>query len=335
MDQSWLERFPPQVQDAAREAVTSAFGSTPILSVDPVSGGASGALAYRLGVRNRFYLLRIEAHRGPNRNPHQYECMRIASEAGVAPPLRYFSDPAGVSIMDFIGGHPLTSYPGGQVPLLKALGRLAADLQGAAPFPVLMDYRVFVGLLLDHLKTFFAPGLLDEHLESFKQIRSAYPWSPDEHVSSHNDPNPHNIVFDGVRLWLVDWETACRNDRLIDIAILANNHASTPELEEILLTSLFDSTPDRLTVAKVKLMRQLTRLYYAGLLVAFAGKPAEPVADLIAPTPDEFRAQIARGELELSAIQARVILAKMCLTAVQSELRAPAFSDALKVCRAG
>jgi thiamine kinase-like enzyme len=39
-------------------------------------------------------------------------------------------------------------------------------------------------------------------------------------VSSHNDSIPSNILFDGDRLWLIDWESAYRNDPLVDVAIV-------------------------------------------------------------------------------------------------------------------
>ena len=66
----------------------------------------------------------------------------------------------------------------------------------------------------------FAPGLLDRHQKGFERIREAYPWDAAALVSSHNDPNPANILFDGERLWLIDWETAYRNDPLVDVATL-------------------------------------------------------------------------------------------------------------------
>ena len=71
MIENWLEKLPETSHSAAREAVTSTFGAAPIHSIDPVLGGASGALTFRLGVGNRFYLLRMETSRSPLRNPHQ------------------------------------------------------------------------------------------------------------------------------------------------------------------------------------------------------------------------------------------------------------------------
>ncbi len=35
-------------------------------------------------------------------------------------------------------------------------------------------------------------------------------------------------LFDGKRLWLIDWETWHRNDPLVDVAILIDNLARRP-----------------------------------------------------------------------------------------------------------
>jgi hypothetical protein len=58
-----------------------------VTALQPVGGGASGALIYRVDTDHRSYLLRMETRRGALRNPHQYTCMQTAAEAGVAPPL--------------------------------------------------------------------------------------------------------------------------------------------------------------------------------------------------------------------------------------------------------
>jgi aminoglycoside phosphotransferase (APT) family kinase protein len=40
-------------------------------------------------------------------------------------------------------------------------------------------------------------------------------------VMSHNDVNPTNLVFDGERILLLDWQTAAPNDPYYDLAALA------------------------------------------------------------------------------------------------------------------
>ncbi len=313
---SWLDSIAEAHRDGAREAVTSA--SLNVRSVEQVFGGASGALTYRLGSNGSSYLMRMETKRNPMRNPHQYKCMKIAAEAGVAPALRYESDTAGVAIMDFVEKRPLTEYPGGAVGLAEGLGRLRAKLQDTELFPVLGDYRVFIERVMERAKKSFAPGLLDRHLEGFARIKEAYPWDAGTHVSSHNDPNPQNVLFDGERLWLIDWETAYRNDPLTDVAILAENHAATPELEAALVRAWLGREPDRDLLARLELMRQMTRLYYAGLLLMISG--ASGVSDLDAPTPDEFRLMVAHGEAKAGDRNTMLVLGKMCLAGFASGL---------------
>jgi aminoglycoside phosphotransferase (APT) family kinase protein len=335
MATEWLNAIPEAQRDSARAALAGAFGSGAVSSIQPVVGGASGALAYRLELNDRAYLMRLETRRSPLRNPHQYACMQIAADAGIAPPMRYADDAAGVAILDFVAQHPLSEYPGGAARLAAAVGSLAAELRRSPPFPQLGDYRIFLDRMLAYLRGAFVPGLLDPHFEVFERIRRAYPWDASTHVSSHNDPNPTNILFDGERLWLIDWETSYRNDPLTDVAILTENFAQTHELEEVLTQSCFGVPPGKAVRARLALMRRLTRLYYAGLLFASSmTTPAgEPMADLSAPTPGEFRARVTSGQLTVGTTEPKLILGKMFLAGFLAGTDATDFQEALLTCK--
>jgi hypothetical protein len=55
----------------------------------------------------------------------------------------------------------------------------------------------------------------EEFFARYAQVASVYPHDDPEMVSSHNDVfKPDNILFDGHRVWLVDWEAAFLNDRV-------------------------------------------------------------------------------------------------------------------------
>ena len=328
MTNHWLESIPEAQHDAARQAVTGAFGSAPIASIDRIHGGASGALAFRMGVSDRHYVLRLETQRSPWRNPHQYACMRTAAEAQIAPPLRYADDAAGVAILDFISQRPLTEFPGGPLALVKALGLFAARLQATEPFPALGNYRKFIEGMFARMQTLFAPGLLAPHAEAFERIQSAYPWEMATHVSSHNDPNPRNLLFDGEQFWLVDWETAFRNDPLTDIAILADNNASNPELQQALLRAWLGREPGRGDTARLTLMKSITRLWYAGIVLTPPPHPDGKIADLSAPTVEEFRSSIATGKLH--PVHIKATWGKMMLAGFLEDSRAATFEVALK-----
>jgi aminoglycoside phosphotransferase (APT) family kinase protein len=339
MDAALLEIVPVERRETARAALAAAFGSTAVDALQPVVGGASGALTYRVEADGKPHLLRIEARRSPLRNPHQYECMRIASEAGIAPALRYVDSETGVAVMDFLRQRPLAEYPGGPGALAKELGRLAFRLQQTPAFPRQWDFPRVVERVFGFVRgsRLFAAGLLDPHAEGLERVRAAYRWDGSALVSSHNDPNTQNVIFDGERLWLVDWETSYRNDPLTDVAILLDNFAQTPELERALVEAWLGAEPDRALRARLALMRQLTRLYYAGLLLSFAAQqPREaPETDLGAPTPDEFRAAVARGELAPASRATMFTLGKMCLAGFLSGMTAPGFDEALALAREG
>ena len=239
--------------------------------------------------------------------------------------------------MDFLPPRPLSDYPGGPMASARDLGTLIARLQAVPPFPPLADYLAMVERMLGAVRrsNTFATGLLDPHQGAFERIREAYPWDASTHVSAHNDPNPRNIIFDGTRLWLIDWETSYRNDPLTDVAILVDNVAPSSEIEDALLGAWLGRAPDRPTRARLLLMRPLTRLYYAGLLLSISTSRqprTTPDSDLAALTPAEFGAAATSGALR--GADMLYALGKMHLAAFLAGVSVPGFDEALVLCAA-
>jgi aminoglycoside phosphotransferase (APT) family kinase protein len=326
---SGLDALPIPHREIARTALTAAFGSAQTDSVTKVPGGATQAALYRVDRDGRAYVLRIEGTPSPLRNPHQYESLRIAAEAGIAPPVYYTDAARGVLVTDFIAERPLGTYPGGPRALAAAVGTLLAELQDTPVFPAFMDYPDIVGRLFAHVGRtgLFAPGLLDAHTAALTRIHER--WKPAQLVSSHNDPNPRNILFDGTRFWLIDWESAYCNDALIDVAIALDNLAPSLELEDVLLSAWHGDTPAEAIRARLATARALTRLYYAGVLLsASATIPrAAPDADLATPTLDEFRCSVRNGALTPGTAEIVHVVGKMYLAAFLSGDPVPALAE--------
>jgi hypothetical protein len=193
----------------------------------------------------------------------------------------------------------LTEFPGGQPAVVSALGEIVARLQSTAPFPpVTSDFGELVEALLKFICNggLFAPGVLDGHVAGLARIRADYPRA-DAQVSAHNDINQRNVLFDGERLWLVDWELAFSSDPLADVANIANNFSEVPGVDSLVLEGWMGCAPDDDTRHRLDLMRDLQRLFAGCLMLAeFVGR-RDPEDELTALTPEEFRASIARGEL--------------------------------------
>jgi hypothetical protein len=138
-------------------------------------------------------------------------------------------------------------------------------------------------------------------------------------------------MFDGERLWLVDWELAFRNDPLVDIAIVTTELAETEELEGVLLEAAFGMVPKRSYRARLKVVRLLTRLFYGGVVLEnFINTPrVEPDANVAEFTPTSFRQAVADGKLASGSQEVAYAFGKMSLTAFIDGLAQPSFKDDL------
>ena len=333
-----LDSLSADRRDAAQAALRSVFGAAPVTVSAQIRTGASAAI-YRIEVGGRPYLLRLESAMRDNvRDPlRSYPCMQAAAKAGVAPAVHHADAAAGIAIMDFIEGRPLKDYPGGLEALSRALGELAATLQAIPAFPSIGDYPSVIGGMLDEVLTskLYADGLLDPHRAGFERIRIAYPWDETALVSAHNDSHAGNILFDGAKLWLIDWETAYRNDPLTDIAIMTLYIANTPEAQETLIRAWLGRPSDEGLRARLVLMRMLVRLFYAAANAFYVStaRPDLRETDMVAPTPGEFRAAIDAGRLVSNTFETQRVGGKVAFRSFIDGLASPAFAEALATLR--
>ncbi|MCW0233589.1 MAG: phosphotransferase [Ferrovibrio sp.] len=329
-----FDALPDTQREAAKSALRAAFGSAPIGAIAPLKGGASSASVFSVEADGRRYLLRIEGVASPLRNPHQYIAMRSAAEAEIAPGIHYIDEASRVAVIDFIEQQPLETYPGGPRALAQALGAMLARVQATPPFPRFVEYPDIVGRLWAHVcrTGLFAAGALDAHTEHLAQIREVYVWDSEKSVSSHNDPVPGNILFDGKRLWMIDWESAYRNDPLVDVAIMLDNLAPSPELEAVFLQAWLGRVADDSLRARLAMTRALTRLYYAGVLFSASAAAAwrtVPDADISAVTVSEFRQAIREGRLQPGRPETKHVLGKMFLASFISGVSPPGLAAAV------
>lgn len=330
--------IPPQWREAARAALALVAGGRDLGPLTPLKGGVSGASIYRVDTARHSFVLRLEPERiALEHRRRGFACMQAAAAAGVAPRV-HFADPvSGIAVMDFIEARPIAFHRGGRMGVARELGALIALIQTTGPFPLMPDCgRDLIAAALESLAAsgLFAAGLLDRHREELARIRTVVPWRLASLVSSHNDPNPRNLLFDGARLWLVDWELASRNDPLFDLAIATLDIAGTPELEAALLTSALGSAPDTALRARLRVVRQLARLFYGCIaLDAVGANRPGPEEGLDALTPAQFCAAAAQGRLAPGEIG--YAFGKMSLAAFIRGCATRDFEEAMALARLG
>lgn len=324
--------IPASKRAAVDRALVAVFGSTELAGITLLTGGLSSALVLRIEVGAKPYLLRVvmrvDAFNDPAR---QYQCMRSAAAAGIAPRVWYADADDAVSITDFVAALPL---PVGK--LLPELVGLIKRVHCLPCFPPLVDYMDGVDLFI---RQFGESGLLPvactaEHFRYYAEVQRVYPRCQKNLVASHNDLNPNNMLFDGKRLWLVDWEAAFANDRFVDLAIAANTFVHTQEDEDTLLGNYFDGAVNETARARLYLMRQVCHMFYAMcfLRMAAAGKPAGLVAeaDMRVPGLRDFYGLMGRGEASLSSWDGQLLYARVLLQESLRMMKLPRFEESVR-----
>jgi thiamine kinase-like enzyme len=169
---------------------------------------------------------------------------RAAHAAGVSPEVVY-AEP-GAMVFRYVEGRTLEPEDVRSatmleriVPLMRTCHReLPKHFRGPAPifwvFQVLRDYAARLADDGHRLA-----GELPRYLAAAEQLEQAV--GPVEIVFGHNDLLAANLIDDGSRLWLVDWEYGGFNSPLFDLGGLASNNELSPALEERLLELYFEA----------------------------------------------------------------------------------------------
>lgn len=329
--------IPESKREAVDRALMGAFHCKNLDTISPLGGGLSGAAIFKMRVGGIAYLLRIEGARDAFRDPHRaYACMDIAAQALLAPRVRYADPVDGVAIMDFVPEQSLVlDYPGTRDGLIVEAAQTLRALHEAPAFPPLVDYMDGMDAVLGGLvaSDILRPAATDELFARYAPLRAAWRTDPGDLVASHNDLNPRNILYDGRRLWLVDWESAFLADRYVDLACLANVFTHDAAEEDLLMRTYFGQAPDARRRARMRLMRLINHLFYGAIMLS--GVAAErpgmrlPQTDLSGPDLADLHAAIGLGEFALDPWEGRVTYGRSRLAAALDGLRSPDFEAAL------
>lgn len=158
---------------------------------------------------------------------------RAAHAAGLSPEVVHVEP--GITVLRFIDGRTfeeadMRANIARLVPLLKTCHRdVARHVEGAAnvfwPFHVIRDYVRLIGADTKYLA-------LSDRLEAMQ--------APLPIVFGHHDLLPGNLMDDGVRLWLIDWEYGGFGTAMFDLANLSSNGSFDGAQDAALLDGYFD-----------------------------------------------------------------------------------------------
>lgn len=330
--------LPEEHSAAVRRAIAETFDVTGIDELTDLTERAGSNRAFRIIVADRAFMLRINTRRGDV--ARQFTCMRIAAEAGLAPRVWYTNADNRISITDFLQAMPLNASDA-----IRMLPVALRVLHALPPFPpasfnTTCTFLLHEGPMLENfLQKFQTESPLPKHeidevLSQYARIVAACAPSASDIVPSHNDLfKPDNILFDGQRPWLVDWEASFPNDRFADLAVLANMLARDEEDERTFLQTYFAATPTPYQQARLHLMRQLAHMFYA--MAFLADSSPEKLAALNSPEIPygDFQARFWSRDLILSDDKSKATFSRIHWQELLHNLQQPRFQQALSTVR--
>ncbi|MDN5287896.1 MAG: hypothetical protein JWR38_4170 [Mucilaginibacter sp.] len=321
---------------AVQKALKQVFNIDIVDEIQLLAGGLSTALVYRIAVKGTNYLLRIVMQPDEVHNPkRQHICMRHAASCSIAPFVHYTHDKDALAITAFVQAKPIRGGFGSKQELLTALSSTIKAIHNLPVFPKLVNFMDGVDLFIQQFKALrmFPEQVMEEYFTYYAEIQKAYPRYDTDMVSSHNDLNPNNILFDGEKIWVVDWEAAFQNDRYVDLAIVAQTFVNDKQDEELFLQVYFSTALDDLKRARFFLMQQICRMYYAMLMLRLAAtqKPADHIHDASMNLQEmaDFGAKLASGQLSMDTYEGKLLYGKILLNSMLSNMKSERFTQAI------
>jgi len=195
-------------------------------AIDKIAAGLSGAGVYRITCPDGAFVLKVSDPNEPvERWRTKLEIQQLASDAQVAPRIVHADESRRAVVSEFVvdRSFPMLFFnPATRESAIALLGRAIRRVHDI-PVPVGATGRDAREFLAEVWAEIGANGSLPTFVvDAVQRELSATPLAPERPaVLSHNDVNPTNIVYDGQRLRLLDWEVAGSNDPFYDLAAIA------------------------------------------------------------------------------------------------------------------
>jgi thiamine kinase-like enzyme len=184
----------------------------------------------------------------------EHDATRAAAGLGLAPDVIRFIEPQGYLVTRFVEGAPISEDEVRKPDKLREVASALRRFHEGDPIAGRFDSFRVVEAYHDTAaeRGVTSPPAYTEAKEIADRIEVARGVQPP--VPCHNDLLNANFIYDGDRLWIVDWEYAGMGDRFFDLANFSVNHELTDDENEELLQAYFGEV-DEEDVRALVLMR--------------------------------------------------------------------------------
>jgi Ser/Thr protein kinase RdoA (MazF antagonist) len=288
--------------DVARLLPADRFGN--VLTVKSFPHGLSGATVYDVATDAGEFVVRVLASSNRERWHRHIALLRVVADAGIAPPLAWVDEGERATVSPKISAQLAAALADPEarpralasvVETLARLHHLPGDAFGPAD-PVAMTRMLWD----DQRRKPGFPAWAAPALALVDRATTLLDADP-RRVPSHNDMNPTNVLWDGARIWLVDWDAAGLNHPYYDLAVLSMflrlDHAAALDL--LARQENATITPEQADTFRA--LRRLGAVFCGTMFFYLAGDLTVTVPRHLDETPTllQFYARLRTGELAL------------------------------------
>ena len=179
---------------------------------------------------------------------------RIAAEAGIAAPVVEYRPDLGMLVIEFLSGVVLTDDSFDDPAVLARAATAARRLHAGPRF--VNDFDMFARQA-GYLRTvrergYRLPAGYADHEAAWDDVRRALQAAPPPTVPCNNDLLAANIIDDGQRCWLIDYEYSGNNEPAFELGNTAAECGFSPEQVEAYLEA-YAGRVTRASLARVRL----------------------------------------------------------------------------------
>jgi thiamine kinase-like enzyme len=230
--------------------------------VEPLPGGLTNH-NFKVTTSAASYVARISSQDTEllsiDRNA-EYRNSRIAGLAGIAPEVADVLLDKGVLVVDWVEGTTCHAEDLDDPRTLAQLARLCRSLHSGERFVSNFDMfdvqRNYLAIVTE--RGFRLPPRYLDFMQSVARMRQALAVRAEPVVPCHNDLLAENLIDDGHRLWLIDFEYSGNNDAYFELGnIVSESNLSVDQLEYLL--SHYGDRVERNKIARALLLATMAK----------------------------------------------------------------------------
>lgn len=288
-------------ENLIKDVFAKVFPGECFFNYEILSGGHSGAKIYKVNIGKRYYVLRHSESRDIEKLSNQFILTKRMGEKGISPRVHYDDAERGIIVMDYIssqgGGsfspESLKNIPGKN----KQIIQLIKKIHEYSDIDSIIGQGTIPNVMLSIYKDIDRKILNEEEIRLLERIINT-PWPNREQSFVHNDLYSGNILYDGYRFWILDWELSGMGHPFYDLAYYANFQDMSQKEGIEVLCSYLEKEPSCKEIQEFHLMRRLAYGFNAAFRLSQASKmtvngdaiiPLEGEVEITTPI-DLFRA---------------------------------------------